>query len=171
MPRVQSVRIADLATRSGVVFSPFRMMHDDPVVPVLHPPISVMPLLMTVVVAPRFLPGRRRGWNSNGKDHRSDYRDRSQSVPDWTETRSSHGGLPQAFLSDNLRWSSGAWSKASRRATGRAGSKSGSIPMSIPSDSRYIRRDAKGTVSLLRLAMWRTKSTDSKSHTHSYWPE
>jgi hypothetical protein len=43
-----------------------------------------------------------------------------------------------------LCWSSGAWSKASRRATGRAGSKSGSIPMSIPTDSHYIGRDAKG---------------------------
>src|ERR1700693_749268 len=60
------------------------------------------------------------------------------------ETKSSHGGLPQAFLSDNLCWSSGAWSKASRRATGRAGSKSGSIPMSIPTETNYIGRDAKG---------------------------
>src|ERR1700721_4828236 len=103
-----------------------------------------MPLLITGVVAPRFLPGGRRGWSGDCQDHCPCYRDRGQSVPYWMETRSSHGGLPQAFLSDNLCWSSGAWSKASKRATGRAGSKSGSIPMSIPTDRNYIGRDTKG---------------------------
>src|SRR5208282_3168000 len=116
----------------GVVFSPFRVMRGDPVVPILQPPTSVMPLPVTVVVAPRFLPRRRRGWSGDCQDHCPGNGDRGQSVPDWMETRSFHSGFPQAFLTDDLCWSSGAWSKASRRATGRAGSKSGSIRFTIP---------------------------------------
>jgi len=45
MPHVKLVRIADLARRLGVVFSPLRVVRRDPVVPVLQPPTCVRPLL------------------------------------------------------------------------------------------------------------------------------
>src|ERR1700730_17764642 len=48
-----------------------------------------------------------------------------------------------------------------RRAEGRrkAGSNSDSIPISIPSYSYYIERDAKTTARLLHLVMWKTENT------------
>ncbi len=66
---MQLVSIADPATRSGVGFSPFRVMHYDPVVAVLQPPIGIMPLLMTVVIALRFLPRGSSGWSGNREYH------------------------------------------------------------------------------------------------------
>jgi hypothetical protein len=57
VPDVHAVRVAYLTARRRVVFSPFRMVRNYPVVPVLQPPTRVMPLLLTVVVAPRMLPG------------------------------------------------------------------------------------------------------------------
>ena len=42
---------------------------------------------------------------------------------------------PQAFASDSVIWSSEEWSKARGKSHSLAGSKSDSIPMSIPTDS------------------------------------
>src|ERR1700730_752351 len=58
-----------------------------------------MPLMVAVVVIPRFL--RRplsSGLSCHCQNDCSGGHDRGQSVPHWMETRSSHKGLPQALF-------------------------------------------------------------------------